>query len=194
MIFSHSRQRYSGLRAAALLITTVASVSLAACDGGSRPKYEQRLVTDDFVIRVSVESLPVRALETIRYRVVVSDVKTGKPIENGEGRIYATNADRKTTANGLEATGELGTYRSTLFLVTSGLWAMAVQFRRDSTQKLQATPDWTQDVQPGFEPGDIQTPTSNRLNADSVKKADSARADSTKKADSAKKTPPAGKP
>lgn len=190
MIFSHSRQRV-----AALLIATVASVSLAACDNTARPKYEQRLATDDFVIRVSVESLPVRALETIRYRVVVSDAKTGKPIDNGEGRIYATNADRKTTANGLEYTGELGTYRSTLFLVTSGLWAMAVQFRRDSTQKLQATADWTQDVQVSLEPGEIQTPSSDRIDRDSVKRADSlSAADSARKADSAKAPPAAIKP
>lgn len=189
MIFSHSRQRV-----AALLTVLVASVTLAACDGSTRAKGEMRFVTDDFVIRVSAESLPVRAMETIRYRVVVSDLKTGKPIDNGEGRIFATNGDRKTTANGLEYTGELGTYRSTLFLVTSGLWAMAVQFRRDSTQKLQKTEDWTQDVLTGDEPGGIQTPTSTRVDADSVKKADSARKDSTKKADSAKKPAAAGKP
>lgn len=189
MIFTRSRQTI-----AALLTVLAASVTLAACDGSSRPKGEMRFVTDDFVIRVSAESLPVRAMETIRYRVVVSDVKTGQPIDNGEGRIFATNADRKTTANGLEYTGELGTYRSTLFLVTSGLWAMAIQFRRDSTQKLQKTEDWTQDVLVGAEPGDIQTPSSVRINADSVKRADSLRADSVKKADSGKAPTAAGKP
>jgi hypothetical protein len=30
--------------------------------------------------------------------------------------------------------------------LTSGMWAMGVQFRRDSTQVLQRTKDWTQDV------------------------------------------------
>lgn len=203
MISTHGRQRNSVYRKsvyriAALLTTIAASVALAACDGG-KPKGEMRFVTDDFIIRVSVESLPVRAMETIRYRVVVSDKETGKPIDDGQGRIFATNESRKTTWNGLEYTGELGTYRSNLWLVTSGLWAMAIQFRRDSTKALQKTEDWTQDVQAGDPIGSgIETPMSERIDADSVRKADStARADSTKKAGSTKSpagTPPTGAP
>lgn len=188
MTFTHSRHRL-----AVLLTSIAASVSIAACDGNSKPVGEMRLVTDDFIIRVSAESLPVRAMKTIRYRVVVSDAKTGKPIDDGQGRIFATNADRKTTWNGLEFTGELGTYRSNLWLVTSGLWAVAIQFRRDSTKPLQKTEQWTQDVLAGDPIGSgIETPVSDRLDADSVRKADStARADSIRKADSTK--PPAPK-
>lgn len=187
MTFTHSRRLM-----AALLVSIAASVSVAACDGGGgRPVGEMRFVTDSFIIRVRAESLPVRAMETIRYKVVVSDKVTGKPIDDGQGRIFATNSDRKTTWNGLEYTGELGTYRSNLWLVTSGLWAMAIQFRRDSTKPLQKTEDWTQDVLEGAPIGTIETPSSNRLDADSVRKADStARADSIKKADSAKTAPP----
>ncbi|MEO7359229.1 MAG: hypothetical protein ABI120_02790 [Gemmatimonadaceae bacterium] len=182
MIFSHRRHR-----PAVLLSALVASVTLAACDGNARPLGEMRLVTDDFVIRVSVESLPVRAQETIRYRVVVADKKTGKPIENGEGRVFATNDSRHTTYNGLEPASELGTYRTTMNFVTAGLWAVAIQFRRDSTLPLQKTEQWTQDVLSGEPIGSgIQTPQSERINADSVKRADSLRADSTKKVDSAK--------
>jgi HAMP domain-containing protein len=187
MISLHRR-----LRMASLLTSLVAGVSLAACDGTKRPPGEMRLVTDDFIIRVSVESLPVRAMETIRYRVVVADKETGKPIEGGQGRVFATNADRKTTYNGLEPSGEIGTYKTTLYLVTSGLWAVAIQFRRDSTQPLQKTEQWTQDVLTGDPIGTIETPKSNRLDPDSVRRADStARADSIKKADSAKTAPPA---
>ena len=190
MMFSHRRQR-----TAVVLSALVAGLSLAACDGSSRPLGEMRLVTDDFVIRVSVESLPVRAQETVRYRVVVADKKTGKPIENGEGRVFATNDSRHTTYNGLEPASELGTYRTTMNYVTSGLWAVAIQFRRDSTLPLQKTEQWTQDVLTGDPIGSgIQTPQSERINADSVKRADSLSADSTNKVDSAKKTPPAGKP
>ncbi len=191
MMRTHSRQRYSVSRVAALLTSMAASVTLAACGAGGKPAGEMRFVTNDFVIRVSAESLPVRAMETIRYRVVVSDAKTGKPIDDGQGRIFATNADRKTTWNGLEYTGQLGTYRSNLWLVTSGLWAMAIQFRRDSTQPLQKTEDWTQDVLAGAPIGSgIETPVGDRLDADSVRKADSTtRADSIRKAD--RTTPPA---
>lgn len=182
MISSHRRQRIG-----AMLLSLVAGITLAACDGSSRPVGEMRLVTEDFVIRVSVDSLPVRAMETIRYRVVVNDSKTGKPIEDGEGRIFATNADRKTTYNGLEPTGELGTYRTTMYMVTSGLWAMAIQFRRDSTMPLQKTEQWTQDVLAGDPIGSgIETPMSDRINPDSVRRADSLRADSIKKSDSSK--------
>ena len=188
MIQSHSR-----LRTATLLTALVAGLGLAACDGSSRPPGEMRLVTDDFIIRVSVESLPVRAQETIRYRVIVADKKSGKPIENGQGRVFGTNDSRHTTYNGLEPASELGTYKTTMNFVTAGLWAVAIQFRRDSTQALQKTEQWTQDVLSGAPIGSgIAPPQSERINADSVKKADATRADSIKKADSTK--PPSAKP
>ncbi len=175
------------LRTASFLTSLVVGATLAACDGSSRPVGEMRLVTEDFVIRVSVDSLPVRAQETIRYRVVVSDKATGKPIENGQGRVFATNDSRHTTYNGLEPANELGTYKTTMNFVTAGLWAVAIQFRRDSTLPLQKTEQWTQEVLAGAPIGSgIETPQSDRINADSVKKADSLRADSVKKADSAK--------
>lgn len=148
------------LRTPATLFATVAL--LAGCDAGTRPKNELRLVTDDFVIHISPETRPTRALETIYWRVVVHERETGKPVQGGEGRIFATNRDRKTTANGLEETGELGTYRSHLMFVTAGMWAMAVQFRRDSTEALQKTSDWTQDILKASEPGDFSTPTTTR--------------------------------
>lgn len=193
MIQSHSRLRTPSSRTATLLTSLVAGLALAACDGSSRPPGEMRLVTDDFIIRVSVESLPVRAQETIRYRVVVADKNSGKPIENGQGRVFATNDSRHTTYNGLEPASELGTYKTTMNFVTAGLWAVAIQFRRDSTLPLQKTEQWTQDVLSGAPIGSgIETPQSERIDADSVKKADSLRADSVKKADSTK--PPSGKP
>jgi hypothetical protein len=40
----------------------------------------------------------------------------------------------------------VGTYRTTLTFVTSGEWAMGIQFRRDSTKVLQRTLDWRQTV------------------------------------------------
>ena len=40
---------------------------------------------------------------------------------------------------GFEKGAEPGTYRTTMFFATAGTWAMGVQFRRDSTQKLQRT-------------------------------------------------------
>ncbi|MCA0376480.1 MAG: hypothetical protein LCH84_12570 [Gemmatimonadetes bacterium] len=135
---------------------------LAGCDAGTPPKNELRLRTEDFTIRVSPETKPTRALEPIYWRVTVHDAKTGTPIQAGQGRIFATNRDMKTVANGLEETGELGTYRSHLMFVTAGMWAMAIQFRRDSLQPLQKTQDWTQDILSADEPGDFSVPQSSR--------------------------------
>lgn len=155
----HTRARR--FRRAAL--SFAAGVFLAGCDAGRPPLGELRLRTEDFTIRVSPETRPTRALEPIYWRVVVHDTKSGLPIQGGEGRIFGTNKDRKTVSNGLEETGELGTYRSNLMFVTSGMWAMAIQFRRDSTQILQKTTDWTQDILSADEPGNIQTPSSTRI-------------------------------
>lgn len=141
-----------------------AGLFLVSCEGGGSPppKGELRFNTDDFVIRVEPETKPTRALEPIYWRVIVHDVKTGLPIQGGQGRLFATNRDRKTVSNGLGETEELGTYRTNLMFVTAGMWAMAIQFRRDSTKVLQKTPDWTQDILAADEPGDFTPPSSTR--------------------------------
>ena len=156
-MISHGARRF---RTSASLL--VLSLSFVACDAGTPPKNELRLNTDDFAIRVSPETTPTRALEPIYWRVVVHERETGKPVQGGQGRIFATNRDRKTTSNGLEETGELGTYRTNIMFVTAGMWAMGLQFRRDSTQPLQRTQDWTQDIVKADEPGDFSTPTTTR--------------------------------
>lgn len=145
---------------AALLVA--AGLAMAGCDAGRPPLGELRLRTEDFAVRVSPETRPTRALEPIYWRVVIHDANTGLPIQGGQGRIFATNRDMKTVANGLEETEELGTYRSNLMFVTAGMWAMAIQFRRDSTQILQKTQDWTQDILTANEPGNFETPQSTR--------------------------------
>ncbi len=151
-----------------LLLIAVAPILAAACDAGTPQKNELKFTTDSFSIRVSPESLPTRALEPTYWRVVIHDIKTGLPIQGGQGRIFATNGDRKTVANGLAETGELGTYRTNLMFVTAGLWAMGLQFRRDSILPLQRTQDWSQQILAANEPGDFSTPTTTRF--DTTKK------------------------
>ena len=150
------------LRARLSRLSAIVALSLvaAACEGDTRPRGELRFVTDSFAVRISPETRPTRALEPIYWRVVVHDRNTGTPIQGGQGRIFATSKDHKSIANGLEETGELGTYRTNLMFVTAGMWAMALQFRRDSTMPLQRTEDWTQDILSADEPGNFTPPAS----------------------------------
>jgi len=147
----------------------------AACAADKRPRGELRMKTESFAILISPETRPTRALEPIYWNVVVHDRETGTPIQGGQGRIFATSKDRKSIANGLEETGQLGTYRTNLMYVTAGMWAMAMEFRRDSTLPLQRTEDWTQDILSANEPGDFTTPASSVPDTTALRKPDSTK-------------------
>jgi hypothetical protein len=131
------------------LRTRVAAVAatllLAAACSPSPRTLDNRQWSDNFAFRITVEPSPPRAIEDARYKVVVQDKKTGEPIETGEGRIFATSKDGANTDDGLEKGEEIGTYYGRLFFPTTGDWAVAIQFRRDSTQRLERV-DWTQSV------------------------------------------------
>lgn len=118
------------------------------------PKALQlRLWSDTYAFTVTEDPMPPRALEQIVYRVVVQDKKTRQPIENGEGRIFATSPDRANTNDGFAKEKELGTYSARLFFPTVGDWAAAIQFRRDPKLPLERV-DWIQTVHPASsEPG-----------------------------------------
>ena len=139
------------LRRLALLPLICAAV--ASC--GSNPKAKElRLWSDNYAFHVTMDSAPPRALEPIVYRVVVQDKKTGQPIENGEGRIFATSADRANTSDGFKKEKELGTYSGRLFFATTGDWAAAIQFRREKNPQMPLERvDWIQTVRPAAEPG-----------------------------------------
>jgi hypothetical protein len=128
-------------RVAALAATLVFA---AAC--GPNPRaLDNRQWSDSFAFRITVDPSPPRAIEDVRYRIVVQDKKTGEPIETGQGRIFATSQDGANVDDGLEKGKEIGTYYGRLFFPTTGDWAVALQFRRDSTQRLERV-DWTQSV------------------------------------------------
>ena len=128
-------------RLAALAVMCVAA---AAC--GPNPRaLENRQWSDSFAFRITVDPSPPRAIEDATYKIIVQDKKTGEPIETGEGRIFATSKDGANTDDGLAKGKEVGTYYGRLFFPTTGDWAVALQFRRDSTQRLERV-DWTQAV------------------------------------------------
>jgi len=120
------------------------TVFVLAC-GPTQKNTDLRQWTDDLTFRISTDPMPPRAREKITFKVVVQDKESRQPIEKGEGRLFATSKDGKNTWDILEPTSEPGTYRSTLSFLTAGDWAVAIQFRRDSTQKLERV-DWMQTV------------------------------------------------
>lgn len=134
------RAVWSLVSAAALL------AAVQAC--GPRPEDVGlvRLWTDSYEIRLKPDVIPPRALEQITYTITVYDKETREPIADGEGQLFATNADRKTVWNGLTYGPEPGTYRAKIMFITAGEWAMGFRFRKDSTQALQRTDDWRQQV------------------------------------------------
>jgi hypothetical protein len=137
-----------------IAVATLGVTAISGCTsaGSASDTKTIRLWTDDYYIRVTSEPSPPRALEQVQYTVIVQDKKTRQPIDIGEGRIFATSEDRHNTDNGFVKADEPGTYRTTVFFATAGPWAMGVQFRRDSTQKLQRSNDWMQVVLQATEP------------------------------------------
>jgi hypothetical protein len=122
----------------------IAAVAVSACS--NTPKvHENRQWSDHFAFRITVDPSPPRAIEDAKYKIVVQDKTTGEPIETGEGRIFATSKDGANTDDGLAKGKEVGTYYGRLFFPTTGDWAVALQFRRDSTQRLERV-DWVQSV------------------------------------------------
>ncbi|MGK2961424.1 MAG: hypothetical protein ACSLFK_04655 [Gemmatimonadaceae bacterium] len=128
-----------------VLFVIGAVVLLAACNSDRDRTVSNRQWSDSFAFRITVEPTPPRAIEDAVYRIVVTDKATNEPIETGEGRIFATSADGANTDDGLLKGKEVGTYYGRLFFPTTGDWAVALQFRRDSTQRLERV-DWIQGV------------------------------------------------
>ena len=126
-------------------------LAVAGC-GPSQPNSDVRQWTDNFAYRISVEPMPPEAMEPAVYKLVVRDRETNQPVENGEGRVFATSRDGANTDDGLAKGNEVGTYYARLYYVISGDWAIAVQFRRDSTARLERA-DWIQTVLPSKKPG-----------------------------------------
>jgi hypothetical protein len=129
-------------RTAGLLMATVAVA--AACGGEPGPR-SLRQMTDSYYFTITPDQSPPHAREPILYKILVRDKESRQPIETGEGQIYASNRDGAQTWDGLAKGPEIGTYYGRLSFVTSGDWAVAIRFRRDSSAKLEKT-EWMQDV------------------------------------------------
>lgn len=123
----------------------LAAMMIAACGPAPIPSTDYLANSEHLSFRVSFDPIPPHAREKTTYKVVVKDKETNQPLDNGEGRIFASSRDRANTWDALIRGPEPGTYYATLRYVTAGDWAVAVQFRSDSTKPLERI-DWTQEV------------------------------------------------
>jgi len=130
---------------AARLLVPLAAIAFAACGPGTGARASDIRGGEKMALRISFEPTPAYAREKIQYRVVVQDRESGQPIENGWGQVYATSRDGKSIHDNLVAATQLGAYFGTLNYITSGTWAVAVRFRRDSLAPLE-TVEWMQEV------------------------------------------------
>jgi hypothetical protein len=122
-------------------------VLLGAIDCGPPRVPELRQGTASYFFTISSEPIPPRAREDIIYKIQVKDKKTGQPIDLGEGRIFANTIEGARTYDGFVKAPAVGTYSAKLNFVTSGQWAVGIQFHSDSTRPLEKT-EWMQDVLP----------------------------------------------
>jgi hypothetical protein len=131
-----------------------AALFAGACGGSDAKSTETRGWSDHYAFRVIPDVIPPRALEPIRFRVIVQDKKTGQPIETGEGRIYAQSKDGAKTNDGFKKEKEIGTYSGRLFFPVTGDWAIGLQFRREKDPHLPLESiDWIQAVGDPTPPG-----------------------------------------
>jgi hypothetical protein len=134
-----SARRFASLAAGLVLL------GAASCGPPRHPELRQG--TQSYFFTISSDPIPPRAREDVIYRIQVKDKKTGQPIDTGEGRIFANTADGARTWDGFVKAPEVGTYSAKLNFVTSGQWAVGIQFHSDSTKPLEKT-EWMQDVLP----------------------------------------------
>ena len=116
-----------------------------ACQRGDAKPRTMRYYSKSYSFIIEPEQAPPHAREPILYKVFIRDRETREPIQGGEGQIYSNNAEMARTWDGFTYGPQLGTYYGKLNYVTSGQWAVAIRFRRDSLHKLE-TIEWMQDV------------------------------------------------
>lgn len=131
-----------------LPLLAVMLLALPACRRDREPR-PYRAASATLKFRITPDPSPPIAREPTLYKVVVQDKESSEPIEGGEGRIFAESRDGARTFYPLSPGPELGTYYGTLRYVLAGEWAVAIQFRRDSTDSTSVIEriDWMQEVQ-----------------------------------------------
>jgi hypothetical protein len=124
--------------------------SLAACGpkaGTNTTEY--RAFTEHYAFNITSDPSPPHAREKTVFRIRVRDKNTSQPIEGGEGIIYGNTEDASGKVwDSFTAGAAPGTYTANLQFVLANNWALALQFRKDSTQSLEKVDTWYQQVLP----------------------------------------------
>jgi hypothetical protein len=122
----------------------LALIAAASCE---QPRRELRQCSESYCYAIVSNPSPPHAREDVIYSITVKDRKTNQPIETGEGRIFANTREMARTYDGFVKAPQMGVYSAKLSYVTSGQWAVGIQFHSDSTKPLDKT-EWMQDVLP----------------------------------------------
>jgi hypothetical protein len=125
----------------------VAAMVSGAVSCGPPRRPELRQCSQSYCFTITSDPVPPYAREDVMYTVTVKDRKSDQPIETGEGRIFANTAEMARTYDGFVKAPQVGVYSAKLNFVTSGQWAIGIQFHSDSTKPLEKT-EWMQDVLP----------------------------------------------
>jgi hypothetical protein len=127
------------------VLIALAFAGAVSCGSSRRPEVRTR--TANYIFNVTSEPIPPFAREDAIYTITVKDAKTGQPIETGEGRIYANTREGARTYDGFVKAPQVGAYSAKLNYVTSGQWAVGIQFHSEAGKPLEKT-EWMQDVLP----------------------------------------------
>jgi hypothetical protein len=133
------------------LVIAIATGALVACGpkaaGTSTTEY--RAFTEHYAFNITSDPSPPHAREKTLYKIRVRDKTSSQPIEGGEGIIYGNTEDNGGKTWDSFTPGQApGTYTAKLNFVIATNWALALQFRKDSTQPLEKVDTWYQTVLP----------------------------------------------
>jgi hypothetical protein len=129
----------------------IAMATLAACGpkAAGTANTEYRAFTEHYAFNIASEPSPPHAREKTLFKIRVRDKATSQPIEGGEGIIYGNTEDNSGKTWDSFTPGQApGTYTAKLEFVIATNWALALQFRKDSTQPLEKVDTWYQTVLP----------------------------------------------
>ena len=133
------------------LVIAIAAASLLACGpkGAGSASTEYRAFAEHCAFSIASEPSPPHAREKTLFKIRVRDKTTSQPIEGGEGIIYGNTEDNSGKTWDSFTPGQApGTYTAKLEFVVATNWALALQFRKDSTQALEKVDTWYQTVLP----------------------------------------------